>query len=124
VALRDLLDQAQTQAHAAGLLGMAGQAEKSFENSLSHRFGYARATVTDTQLGKAARWPMDTAQFQHHLGPAVAPRVFQQIAQGPAQQSFFAAHLELRKAFCRLEFGTGTRRFFDGQAQQFNRVPA
>ncbi len=47
VALGDLLDEAQAEADAAGLLGMAGQAEERLEDALAHRLGDAGAAVAD-----------------------------------------------------------------------------
>src|SRR5688572_18731738 len=50
VALGDLLDQAQAQADAAGLLGVAGQAVERLEDALAQVVGHAGTAVADTQL--------------------------------------------------------------------------
>ena len=47
VALGDLLDQRQAEADAAGVLGVAGQAEERLEDALAHRLGHAGAAVAD-----------------------------------------------------------------------------
>ena len=55
VALGDLLDQRQAEADAAGLLGMARQAEEGLEDALAHRRRHAGAAVADPD--RACRRP-------------------------------------------------------------------
>ena len=47
--LGDLPHQGETEADAAGLLGMAGQAVERLEDALAERLGNARAAVADGQ---------------------------------------------------------------------------
>jgi hypothetical protein len=54
VALGDLLDQRQAEADAAGLLGVARQAEERLEDPLAHLRRHAGAAVADLDRGVAA----------------------------------------------------------------------
>ena len=86
----DLLDQGQAEADAAGLLGMAGQAEERLEDALAHRFGNARAAIADLEPDEVAPAHRDVAEADLDLAAAVALRVLEQIAYQSAQQARIA----------------------------------
>jgi MATE family multidrug resistance protein len=116
MALGDLPHKAQAQADAAFFLGMPGETEKGFEDSLAPSVGHARAAVADPHFHLGAM--RFDAEFD--LLAAIATGVFQQVPHGAAQEPFVALHAHV----VALHLSTHTRAFFGGQGEQIHRIPA
>ena len=113
MALGDLLDQGQAEADAAGLLGMAGQAEERLEDALAHRLGHAGAAVADLAATAARRAPCVRRRHDLDLAAAVAARVLEQVAQRAAQQALVA--VDDGRCAVALDVRADARRLLGGQ---------
>ena len=87
MALTDGLDQRQSQSDAAVAFTGAGQAVKRLKNPLALRFRHAGSAVMHFDHRQLLRTSADLCQFQADVASAVAPGVFQQVANQPAQQT-------------------------------------
>ena len=129
MALGDLFHERQAQAHTALALGMAGQAEKGFEDAFAQGLGHAGSAVTDAQFSArrdaacsfgSAFGPFgkqrDACTDVRGIARAIAACVLEQIAQGAAQQAFIAQHHQAGGSG--LHLGAHPCRFFGGHGDQ------
>jgi len=119
MARRDLLDERQPEADAAGLLGVAGQAKERLEDALAHRLGNARTAIADLERDEVAAAHRDVAEADLDLAAAVALRVLEQVADGAAQQPLVAVDVDAARA---LHVGTDARRLLRGDREQVDPV--
>ena len=117
--LGDLPHQRQPQAHPAGPLGMAGQAEEGFEDALAVGLGHPGPTVADAHRGSAgrsrlARGPWHGRHLHGDLPTAITLGVFEQVAHRAPQQALVSLHLDVLAAGA----GARARGLLGGQGEQ------
>ena len=106
--------QGQAQADATGALAGAGQAVERFEDAFALVRRYTGAPVADAHFGHGAHAAYDDSD----LAVAVAPRVFQQVAHGAAQQLGDARHLQCIGTGVGVQVGIHAGAFLGRKAHQ------
>ena len=99
VALRDLPNQRQPEAHASFALCLSRQPEESFEAAFAEGCGHAGAVV-NAQLDRRLRVGR-SPDFGLDLVAGIAARVMRQLAGGAARQPSISQRLRCRFRSCR-----------------------
>ena len=106
--LGDLAHQAQAQADATRVFGVPRQAIEGLEDAFALLGGHARPTIGHGQL----QLPPCASQKELDLGPAITACVFEQVAQGAAQQPLVALVRRERKGRVDVHLGAHARGLF------------
>ena len=108
--------QRQPQAHAARAFAGAGQAVEGLKDAFALVQRHARTAVAHAHFGQGA-----AAQHLHgDFARAVAAGVFQQVANGAAQQFGDAAHFQPFWHGAHVQVRVHAGAFFGGQADQIH----